>query len=77
MMLPVLGPEETEEDRRNLKLTSGHGSVNADITLVGGQEDVPLENSKSKKRVFLDVYSQYNTVNIKLVKPFYCYHTRS
>jgi hypothetical protein len=82
-LLPQLDRDETDENRKNLKLDSRNGSIDADITLLSGTESVGLEEAKRKKRTALDIRSANGYINAKLrthaisasgiLVPFYLY----
>ncbi|KAH7909843.1 hypothetical protein BJ138DRAFT_181323 [Hygrophoropsis aurantiaca] len=57
--LPALGPDETEEARKNLSIHSSHGSVTADIWLMASQ---PRDLSTPQKRTLLCLRSDYGSV---------------
>jgi hypothetical protein len=65
-LLPPLGPEESEENRKNLSLHSKHGSVTAEIWLLGVRDAQPFD-SKKTKRTTLDICSQNGSVTARVV----------
>lgn len=64
-LLPPLGPEESEENRKNLSLHSKHGSVTAEIWLLGVRDAQPFD-SKRTKRTTLDICSQNGSVTARV-----------
>lgn len=66
-LLPPLSSEESEADRKNLSLHSTHGSVNADIWLLGARAAQPSDSKKSTKRTTLDVGSDNGSVTARVV----------
>lgn len=65
-LLPPLRPEESEADRKNLSLRSKHGSVNAEIWLLGAWDAQPSESKKSTKRAILDIGSDDGSVTARV-----------
>ncbi|KAG1811830.1 uncharacterized protein BJ212DRAFT_494748 [Suillus subaureus] len=66
-LLPPLRPEESEADRKNLSLRSKHGSVNAEIWLLGARDAQPSESKKFTKRAILDIGSDDGSVTARVV----------
>jgi len=58
-LLPPLEPGASEEERKNLRLESHHGSINVGIFLAGGE-------SGNEGRTTLDVRSTHGRIDIKL-----------
>jgi len=65
-LLPPLSSEESEADRKNLSLHSTHGSVNADIWLLGARAAQPSDSKKSTQRTTLDVGSDNGSVTARV-----------
>ena len=59
-MLPPLGDNEAEDDRKNLCLTSRYNSVNAEIWLLG---------SPSVRRTTIALTSDHGSIHAQLVRP--------
>ena len=64
---PPLSLGETEETRKNLKLGSIHGRVDADITLVENTE-IPTSSSKRNSRVKMEMRSTHGGISAKIVQ---------
>jgi hypothetical protein len=65
-LLPLLNDRKSEGDRKNMKLLSENGSVNADIYLVDGRHE---ETAKTVSWTSLYVQSNNSWVVINLVHP--------
>jgi len=65
-LLPSLAANETETDRKNLKVYAKNGSVDVDITLSVNTEKLSMDDADRRKRATLDVGSHNGSVNIKL-----------
>ena len=64
-MLPLLGEGETEDDRKNLCLTSRFSSVNVEIWLLGSP------SAPKPRRTTIVLTSDYGSTHAQLVCPFY------
>jgi hypothetical protein len=64
-LLPPLGWDESESDRKNLKLMSSNGAIDIDIFLLGQS---PIDGANPSRRTLMDVKSANGTVNVKLVR---------
>ncbi|EIW77360.1 hypothetical protein CONPUDRAFT_84470 [Coniophora puteana RWD-64-598 SS2] len=74
-VLPKLEDDETELDRKNLRLRTGNGSINVDILLVSLQGSAAPDDI-TRNRATLEASSEYGSVNIRLrtsgsVPPFH------
>lgn len=67
MLLPSLGANEREGDRKNLKLDARNGSINADITLLSGTENLSLDEAKLKKHTTIYLKANNGIIDAKLV----------
>ncbi|KAG2140684.1 hypothetical protein DEU56DRAFT_289787 [Suillus clintonianus] len=65
-LLPPIGPEEDEADRKNLSLHSTNGSVNAQIWLLSARDPQPFDSKKPTKRTILDVGSEHGSVTVRV-----------
>ncbi|KAG1763301.1 hypothetical protein EDD22DRAFT_887538 [Suillus occidentalis] len=65
-LLPPLGPEESEENRKNLSLHSKSGSVTAKIWLLGIRDAQPFDSKNPTKRTTLDISSHYGSVTARV-----------
>ncbi|KAF8957380.1 hypothetical protein BDZ97DRAFT_1754077 [Flammula alnicola] len=64
---PPLGPGETEETRKNLRLESTHGSVFADITLVNDTDNASdMHSSTRNQRVVMQMKSTHGGITAKI-----------
>jgi len=67
-LLPPLGDNETEDDRKNLSLTSKHSSVHADIWLLSGSP-LPSESATSAnkpRRTTIRLASEHGSIRAQL-----------
>jgi hypothetical protein len=65
-LLPPLEDGETEEDRKNLRLVSSHGSVDVNIFLLAGERG---ESEKGTQRTRIFVGSYNGSIVARLVSP--------
>lgn len=65
--LRPLDAGEAEEDRKNLRMNTTNGSIDVDVTLIGGTESLSTDDVKRKKRTTLDINSKNGSVNVRLV----------
>ena len=65
-MLSLLGENETEEDRKNLCVTSRNGSVNAEIWLLGSGVTEPAGKAR---RTTIALTSGHGSIRAQLVRP--------
>lgn len=65
-LLPPLSPEESEADRKNLRVHSTNGSVNAEIWLLS-QDAQPFDFKTPTKRTILDLGSEHGSVTARVV----------
>ena len=63
---PPLTSGETEETRKNLKLESTHGNINADVTLVGNT-NTEIHSLQRNNRVKMLLRSTHGGVTAKIV----------
>jgi len=63
---PPLTVGETEETRKNLKLESTHGHVNADVTLVENTNTEMVSSSKSNSRVKMQMRSTHGGITARI-----------
>ena len=70
---PPLTSGETEETRKNLRLESTHGHVNADVTLVDNT-NTEIHSSQGNNRVKMLMRSTHGGICAKIVSlPFVLY----
>jgi len=74
-VLPKLEDDETELDRKNLRLRTEHGSINADVLFVSPQSSATPDDV-TPKRATLEASSEHGSVNVRLrtsgsVPPFH------
>lgn len=62
-----LSVHEREGNRKNLKLNSRNGPIDADITLLSGTESLSLGEAKRKKRTTIDIRADNGSVDTRLV----------
>jgi len=67
-LLPPLSPEESEADRKHLRIHSTNGSVNAEIWLLS-QDAKPFDSKTPTKRTVLDLGSEHGSVTARVVCP--------
>ena len=65
-MLPPLDENETEDDRKNLCLTSRNSSVHIEIWLLGPGVTVP---TGKPRRTTIALTSGYGSIRTQLVRP--------
>ncbi|KAF8997725.1 hypothetical protein BDQ17DRAFT_1362913 [Cyathus striatus] len=73
-LLPPLGKDETDETRNNLRLETTHGTISANVKLVGGE----AQSEKKGKRVTMVMKSEHGGVTAKIVRflsPPFFFHT--
>jgi hypothetical protein len=63
-MLPLLGENETEDDRKNLCLASRYSSVNAEIWLLGSSS-----GGTKPRRTAIALTSDHGSIRAQLVRP--------
>lgn len=68
---PPLSLEETEETRKNLRLESTHGHVEADITLAEATNN-DIQLSKRNSRVTMLMRSTHGRITAKIVSLLSC-----
>jgi len=61
-----LSVHEREGNRKNLKLNSRNGPIDADITLLSGTESLSLGEAKRKKRTTIDIRADNGSVDTRL-----------
>jgi hypothetical protein len=68
-LLPPLGEDESESNRKNLSLQARYGSVDVDISLVGDNNSGPEDRKRNykKKRTTLTLASSHGSVTAKVV----------
>ena len=67
---PPLTSGETEETRKNLRLESTHGNINADVTLVENT-NTEIYSSQRNNRVKMLMHSSHGGISAKIVSlPF-------
>jgi hypothetical protein len=66
-LLPPLSPEESEADRKHLRLNSRNGSLNANIWLLSARDAQPSDSKTSTKRTMLDLVSDHGSVTARVV----------
>ena len=68
-LLPPLGEGETEQDRKNLSLTSKY-SINADIWLLGSSSGESVMGVRKPQRTTIALTSEHGSIHAKLVYLF-------
>ena len=68
-MLPPLGEDETEDDRKNLSLRSKFSSVYAEIWLLGSPGDSVISAHKPR-RTTIALNSDHGSIHAQVVCPF-------
>ena len=66
-MLPLLGEGETEDDRKNLRLTSRFSPVGAEIWLLGSP------STSKPRRTTIAFTSDFGSIHAQPACPFYFY----
>jgi hypothetical protein len=66
LLLPPLSANEKGGNRKNLQLDARNGSINADITLLSGTENLSLNEAKLKKHTTIYIKSDNGTIDAKL-----------
>ena len=67
---PPLSLGETEETRKNLRLESTHGHVNADVTLIQNTNG-DTHSSKKNSRVTMLMRSTHGGITVKIVSSLF------
>ena len=73
VVLPPLNDGETENDRKNLSLTSKHSSVYADIWLLGSSAPIVSDSAtgiSKHRRTTIALTSDHGSIHAQLVCPF-------
>jgi hypothetical protein len=64
-LLPPLAGE-AEEDRKNLRMNTANGSIDVDVTLIGGTKSLGFDDVRRNRRTTLDINSDNGPVNVRL-----------
>jgi hypothetical protein len=67
-LLPPLAAGKSEDDRKNVKCVTSHGTIDVSISLLGDEQGSNVEEAKPRRRATLDINSGSAT-KVKIVGP--------